>query len=65
MNIRSSRMKNWYDRQTRKLLFQEGQKVWFYNPRRVKGKAPKLQSSWEGPFFIVKKLNDVLYTENI
>lgn len=61
MNIRSSRVKNWYDRQTRKLLFQEGQKVWFYNPRRVKGKAPKLQSSWEGPFFIVKKLNDVVY----
>jgi len=33
----------------------------FYNPRRKKGRAPKLQSSWEGPYFIVRKLNDVVY----
>jgi len=33
----------------------------FYNPRRKKGKAPKLQSSWEGPYFIVRKLNDMIY----
>ncbi|XP_018313146.1 uncharacterized protein [Mycetomoellerius zeteki] len=27
----------------------------------VKGKAPKLQSSWESPYCIVKKLSDVVY----
>ncbi|KMQ81576.1 transposon ty3-i gag-pol polyprotein, partial [Lasius niger] len=25
------------------------------------GKAPKLQSNWEGPFSILKKFNDVVY----
>ncbi|KMQ86489.1 krab-a domain-containing protein [Lasius niger] len=61
MDIKSSRVKSWYDRGVRKILFQEGERVWFYNPRRVKGKAPKLQSNWEGPFSILKKFNDVVY----
>ncbi|KMQ92912.1 integrase core domain protein, partial [Lasius niger] len=61
MKVKSSRVKAWYDRKARQILFQEGQKVWFYNPRRVKGKAPKLQSNWEGPFQVVKKFSDVVY----
>ncbi|XP_020297845.1 uncharacterized protein LOC109862260 [Pseudomyrmex gracilis] len=28
---------------------------------RSKGKAPKLQKNWEGPFLVVKKLSDVVY----
>ncbi|EFN65849.1 Transposon Ty3-I Gag-Pol polyprotein, partial [Camponotus floridanus] len=61
MDIKSSRMKSWYDRNARQILFQEGEKVWFFNPRRIKGRAPKLQSNWEGPFVVVKKLNDVVF----
>ena len=61
LDIRSSRVKSRYDRRARHILFQEGQKVWFFNPRRVKGKAPKLQSDWEGPYFIVRKLSEVVY----
>jgi len=33
----------------------------FYNPRKKKKRAPKLQSNWESPYFIVRKLNDVVY----
>jgi len=40
---KSLKMKAWYDQKTRQIQFQEGQKVWLYNPRKVKGKAPKLQ----------------------
>jgi len=61
MDIKSSQTKIWYDQKARKIQFDVGQKVWFYNPRRKKGRAPKLQSSWEGPYFIVRKLNDVVY----
>lgn len=61
MNIKSSRVKSYYDRGVRKILFQEGERVWFFNPRRIKGRAPKLQSNWEGPFFVLKKFNDVVY----
>jgi len=61
VDIKSSQTKTWYDQKARKIQFNVGQKVWLYNPRRMKGRAPKLQSSWEGPYFIVKKLNDVVY----
>jgi len=61
MDIKSSQTKTWYDQKARKVQFQVGQKVWSYNPRRIKGRAPKLQSSWEGLYFIVKRLNDVVY----
>lgn len=61
MEVRSSRTKVWYDRKARLIQFQEGQKVWLYNPRRERGKAPKLQSHWEGPYTVLKKLSDVVF----
>ncbi|RLU25235.1 hypothetical protein DMN91_003328 [Ooceraea biroi] len=54
-------MKTWYDRRARDILFEPGQKVWFYNPRRIKGRAPKLQSSWEGPYEVTKRISEVVY----
>ncbi|GBO38033.1 hypothetical protein AVEN_224847-1, partial [Araneus ventricosus] len=39
----------------------EGDLVWMYNPKRRRGLSPKLQQNWEGPYTIVKKLNDVVY----
>lgn len=50
-----------YDRGVRQTLFQEGEKVWFFNPRRFRGKTPKLQSNWEGPFIVTKRLSEVVY----
>ncbi|GBM66143.1 hypothetical protein AVEN_68273-1 [Araneus ventricosus] len=41
--------------------FKEGDLVWMYNPKRWRGLSPKLQQNWEGPYTIVKKLNDVVY----
>ena len=54
-------MKARYDCKARQTLFQEGQKVWLFNPRREKGRAPKLQCNWEGPYLVVKKLGEVVY----
>ncbi|XP_018362821.1 PREDICTED: uncharacterized protein LOC108761002 [Trachymyrmex cornetzi] len=61
LDIKSSQTKSWYDQKTRRIDFEVGQRVWLYNPRRIKGKAPKLQCSWEGPYSIVKKLSEVVY----
>jgi len=61
IKIKSARMKSRYDCKVRQTLFQEGNKVWLYNPQRIKGKAPKLQSNCEGPYLIIKKLSDVVY----
>ncbi|GBN83539.1 hypothetical protein AVEN_207911-1, partial [Araneus ventricosus] len=32
-----------------------------YNPKRRRGLSPKLQQNREGPYTVVKKLNDVVY----
>lgn len=61
MDIKSSRTKTWYDQKARQIHFEVGQKVWFYNSRRTKGRTPKLQNSWEGLYQVVKKLSDVVY----
>ncbi|KAJ8952347.1 hypothetical protein NQ318_017241 [Aromia moschata] len=41
--------------------FHEDDEVWLYNPARKKGRCPKLQKSWEGPYKIIKRLKDVVY----
>ncbi|KAJ8911691.1 hypothetical protein NQ315_017143 [Exocentrus adspersus] len=61
MRIESDRMKTRYDLRANTGGFQVGEKVWLYNPKRTKGKSPKLQKSWEGPYIIATRLNDVVY----
>jgi hypothetical protein len=39
-----------------------GDKMWLYRPTHTKGKSPKLQSSWEGLFEVVTRINDVVYS---
>uniref|UniRef100_A0A1B0D850 RNA-directed DNA polymerase n=1 Tax=Phlebotomus papatasi TaxID=29031 RepID=A0A1B0D850_PHLPP len=54
-------MKTRYDRNARPREFRGHDRVWFYNPRRRKGRSPKLQSDWEGPYRVVERINDVVY----
>ncbi|VEN40030.1 unnamed protein product [Callosobruchus maculatus] len=62
-NIRtaSDRMKMTYDVGSSETAYQPGDLVWLYNPQKRHGLTPKLQSSWEGPYKVVKKINDVIY----
>lgn len=62
-NIRgaSDRMKGVYDARVEGRTYNEGDLVWLYNPQRRRGLSPKLQQNWEGPFEIVKRINDVVY----
>ncbi|KAJ8977904.1 hypothetical protein NQ317_012405 [Molorchus minor] len=41
--------------------YQAGDEVWLYNPARRKGRSPKLQKSWEGPYTVIKRINDLVY----
>jgi hypothetical protein len=41
--------------------FVQGQFVWLYQPRRNIGLSNKLQKPWEGPYLIVKQINDSIY----
>ncbi|UYV70790.1 K02A2.6-like [Cordylochernes scorpioides] len=61
LEIASEAMKVRYDTHACGNDLQEGGLVWLYNPKRKKGLSPKLQKSWEGPFRIVNKLNDVVF----
>ncbi|GFW77362.1 kinectin [Trichonephila clavipes] len=53
-------MKTRYDARATGHDFHEGDKVWLWNPKCRKGLSPKLQTNWEGPYTVLKRLNDVV-----
>ncbi|KAJ8953487.1 hypothetical protein NQ318_023608, partial [Aromia moschata] len=57
----SDRMKETYDINANGGRYQPGNQVWLCNPQRRRGLSPKLQSSWEGPYEVVTRINDVVY----
>ncbi|KAJ8949243.1 hypothetical protein NQ318_022756 [Aromia moschata] len=57
----SDRMKETYDINANDGRYQPGNQVWLYNPQRRHGLSPELQSSWEGPYEVVTRINDVVY----
>ena len=54
------RMKAHYDKTSTPIYFRPNDIVLLYNPRRRKGKSPKLHSAWEGPYVILDLLNDCI-----
>ena len=52
--------KHYYNRKAAVRKFQVGQSVWLYNPKRRKGRSPKLDKPWEGPYAVVRLLGEVL-----
>lgn len=61
IKMTSDKMKARYDRAANSDGFNEGQLVLLYNPQRKIGLSPKLQTHWDGPYRIIKRLNDVVY----
>ena len=61
IQVASDKMKISYDLKGNSAGLQVGDLVWTYNPRRRKGRCPKLSSDWEGPYTIVMRINDVVY----
>jgi hypothetical protein len=61
LKMASDWIKARYDKLANSAGYQEGDRVWLCCPTRTKGKSPKLQSSWEGPYKVVTRINDVLY----
>ncbi|GFU29446.1 retrovirus-related Pol polyprotein from transposon 412 [Trichonephila clavipes] len=58
IGMASEKMKTRYDAKATGHDFHEGEKVWLWNPKRRKGLSPKLQTNWEGPYTVLKRLND-------
>jgi hypothetical protein len=61
LEVASDRMKTRYDQLANSAGFQEGDRVWLYRPIRKRGKSPKLQTCWEGPYTVITRINDVVY----
>ncbi|KAJ8959664.1 hypothetical protein NQ318_021852 [Aromia moschata] len=61
LKFHSDKMKQRIDTTSTETAFKPGDAVWLYAPKRTKGKSPKLQSNWEGPYTIIKKINDLVY----
>ena len=57
----AERMKRSYDANVRKSKFELEQLVWYYYPRRYRGRLPKWSRFYTGPFRVEKLLNDVNY----
>ena len=50
-----------YDSRAKLPDFQQDDIVWLYKPRKTGGLTRKLQTSWEGPFRVVRKINDIVF----
>jgi len=61
LDIASRRQKRLYDQRSQANSYGKGEKVWLNNPQSKKGRSPKLQTPWEGPWEITKQVTDVVY----
>ncbi|KAG8239961.1 hypothetical protein J437_LFUL019522 [Ladona fulva] len=57
----SNRMKDRYDVRAEDGGYQVGDLAWLFNPQRRRRFSPKLQSSWEGTYEVITRIEDVVY----
>ncbi|GFU22612.1 retrovirus-related Pol polyprotein from transposon 412 [Trichonephila clavipes] len=60
IGMASEKMKTRYDARATGHDLHEVDKVWLWNPKCFKGLSPKLQTNWEGPYTVLKRLNDIV-----
>jgi len=46
--------KKYYNSKAWTRKFQVTDTVWLYNPKRKKGRTPKLDKPWDGPYAVTK-----------
>ena len=51
--------KLYYDKNAKEPTFKDGEKVWEHNKERKQGLSPKLQTQWQGPYQVIKKISPV------
>ena len=64
----SEKQKRSYDVNANQNSYKIGDVVWLFTNTRTKNKTPKLQRNWEGPYFVIEVISDIIYkikkTEN-
>lgn len=61
LEISTKRMKKNYDHKANFKRHSPGDGVWLYNLIRKKGRSPKLDCPWKGPYIVTKCLSDVTF----
>ena len=61
LQLASDKMKGYYDLHADNIVFEAGDAVWLHNPQRRPHHSPKLMRAWEGPYTVIKAINDVVY----
>ncbi|CAC5405187.1 unnamed protein product [Mytilus coruscus] len=61
MAAASNWQKQQYDHKIYARQYKVGDAVWVYNPSKAKGKSPKLQCKWTGPYLIIAVFTDLIY----
>ncbi|GFX34244.1 retrovirus-related Pol polyprotein from transposon 412 [Trichonephila clavipes] len=60
ISMASGKMRTRYEVRATGHDFHVGKKVWLWNLKRHKGLSPKVQTNWEGPYTVLKRLNDLV-----
>ena len=55
------RQKKTYDHRIYVIPYSIGDLVWLRNPMKTRGKCPKLQPRWEGPYKIRRQISDLVF----
>ena len=53
--------KKYYDTKAKARQLEVGQRVWLHDPTRKPGVCSKLANRWQGPYIVVKRLDDLTY----
>jgi transposase InsO family protein len=61
LQVAAERRKTDYDIRVKEQKFCVGDWVWYYYPRRFKGKSPKWQKHYNGPYLVVKVIEPSNY----
>ena len=61
LNKAAMRQKRNYDKRLAGRPFSTGDSVWLHNVKRKRGRNPKLDCPWEGPYLVISVLSDVVY----
>ncbi|VDI05879.1 Hypothetical predicted protein [Mytilus galloprovincialis] len=65
MAAASNRQKQQYDHKIYARQYKVGDAVWVYNPSKAKGKSPKLQSKWTGPYLIIAVFTNLIHHDRM
>ena len=61
MKVASDRQKRHYDHRSNMYQYFIGDPVCLQILTKVKGRSPKLQDRWDGPYLVIKVLSDLVY----